>query len=345
MNRRKALITGLAGQDGSYLAKKLLDDGYEVYGVVRGQTNGGLERLARLGIFGHKNLSVISWDLADRHSTLSHLKKIAPDEIYNLASHSFVADSIKRPNEISAVSALAVVNLLSAIEESGLEARFFQAGSSEMFGDAQTQPQKEDTPFHPRNLYGSAKAFAHFAVSEFRSSLGVFASSAIFFNHESPLRGEEFVTRKVTMTVAKIKLGLAEALSIGNLSSVRDWGFAPEYVDAIRSIISNDEPSDFVIATGSLTSVRDFISSAFAAAGIPIEFDGSEQAEKGYDIATGRVLVFVDPNFYRPKEVVPLVGNPEKAKRILGWEAKTDVSEIVRLMVESDIQYLLSKGN
>jgi GDPmannose 4,6-dehydratase len=344
MNRRKALITGLAGQDGSYLAKKLLDDGYEVFGAVRSQSHGSLERLARLGILGHKHLNVISWDLADRHSTLSHLEKIAPDEIYNLASHSFVADSIKRPNEISAVSALAVVNLLSAIEESGLEARFFQAGSSEMFGDARTQPQNEDTPFHPRNLYGSAKAFAHFAVSEFRSSLGVFASSAILFNHESPLRGEEFVTRKVTMTVAKIKLGLAESLSIGNLSSVRDWGFAPEYVDAMRSVISNDEPSDFVLATGSLTSVRDFISSAFATAGIGIEFNGEGQAEKGFDTSSGKVLVSVDPNFYRPKEGVPLVGNPEKAKQILGWEAKTSVSEIVRLMVEGDIDYLTSRG-
>lgn len=334
------MITGVSGQDGTYLAEKLLADGYVVFGLVKDQSRTRLERLEQLGVLNNRNLNIVSWDLSDFGSTASNLDKISPDEIYNLASHSFVADSIGDSAGTTAIGALAVANLLSAVSESRSEVRFFQAGSSEMFGEALTSPQNEYTPFYPRNLYGSAKVFAHLALGNFRKSGGVFASTAILYNHESPLRGKEFVSRKITSSVVRIKSGKQELLSIGNLSALRDWGFAPEYVDAMRAIVAHDEPSEFVISTGNLTSVRDFVTMAFACVDVKVEFHAAGLEEKGYDSATGKLLVSVDPTHYRESERVPLVGDPSKAREVLGWEAKTEVPQIVELMMSAELEAL-----
>jgi GDPmannose 4,6-dehydratase len=337
MSASSAIVSGVCGQDGSYLARDLLADGYRVFGVVSDLRSDSSWRHSKLGISDHKNLVLVKLDISNSGQVHDFLAEIQPDEIYNLASHSFVADSQSHPQQTTLVTAFAVVNLLEAVHRVSKKTRFFQAGSSEMFGEAESSPQNELSKFSPRNIYGSAKVFAHNVSENYRQNCGLFVSSGILFNHESPLRGEQFVSRKITRQVAKIKQNQQKDLRIGNLSSLRDWGFAPEYVQAMKMILGHDSPESFVVASGVATSVRDFVKFAFSAVGIDIVFDGSGLSEVGRDLKTGEELVSVDPDFYRDSEAVTLVGNPQKAKSVLGWGAQTSVAEIVRIMVEEDM--------
>jgi GDPmannose 4,6-dehydratase len=342
---RKALITGIMGQDGSYLADSLLQDGYLVYGAHRGPSNQPNWRLENLKIADHPNLNLFATDITDPNAMRKAITEIRPDEVYNLASHSFVADSNMNPYQTSVVTGLGVVNILQAISEISPETRFFQAGSSEMFGNCLTYPQNEESPFSPRNIYGSAKVFAHMVSVNFREIANLFSSSGILFNHESPLRGHEFVTRKITRSVAKINLGQAEVLKLGNLSSIRDWGYAPEYVYAMRLILGHDKPETFVISSGVMTTVREFVEASFNALDKDIIFEGEGLGEIGVDAQDGKVLVRVDEEFFREAEAIPLVGDSTKAKNVLGWNSQTKVSEIARLMVEQDLRNLRIDGD
>ena len=339
MRELSALILGVSGQDGSYLAKRLLDDGYFVVGQVRGSSS-KLWRHEALKIQDHPNLRIRSWDITDPTNTDAVIEELRPQQIYNFASHSFVGHSLRAPYETAMVTAVATVNVLEAVSKFSPNSKVFLAGSSEMFGDAPYYPQNETTVFRPRNIYGSSKVFAFLAANNYRESAGLFCSTGIFYNHESPLRGLEFVTRKVTDSVAKVKLGQLPSMTVGNLSALRDWGYAPEYVDAVRLVLARDKPGEFVLATGISTSVREFVQMSFRAADIEVEFDGEGLLERGFDVKSGRVLVSVDEKYYRPVEAIPLVGDPSKANRILGWQAKTPVHDLVRLMVESDLALL-----
>jgi GDPmannose 4,6-dehydratase len=344
MSSPTALITGITGQDGSFLARDLLESGYVVFGTSGSSSPLSNWRFQELGISDNPNLKFVSWDITNPEQTLEIVGETKPNEIYNLASHSFVVDSIFNPQKTTQVSAYAVVNILEAIASSSPETKFFQAGSSEMFGNSPSSPQNENSVFAPRNIYGSAKAFAHFASVNYRENRGVFSTAGILYNHESPLRGSEFVTKKITSTVAKIKLDQTAKLSIGNLSSVRDWGYAPEYVQAMRMVIGHDKPDTFVIASGTATTVRDFVRQAFNAVGIEIEFEGSGLEEVGYERATGRILVSVDTDFFRESEAVALVGDASKAQKLLGWSSKTPVAEITNIMVKHDLEILLAEN-
>jgi GDPmannose 4,6-dehydratase len=344
MSRPTALITGITGQDGSYLARDLLESGYQVVGTSGSSSIQSVWRFQELGISENPNLKLVSWDITNPEETLKIVGDTKPNEIYNLASHSFVVDSIFNPQRTTQVSAYAVINILEAITSVSRDSRFFQAGSSEMFGNSPSSPQNEASVFGPRNIYGSAKAFAHFASVNYRESKGVFSSAGILYNHESPLRGNEFVTKKITSTVAKIKLNKADKLSIGNLSSVRDWGYAPEYVQAMKMAINHERPDTFVIASGIATTVRDFVRQSFNAAEMEIEFEGSGLEEVGYEKGTGRVLVSIAAEFFRESEAVALVGDASKAKAILGWSSQTPVAEIANLMVKHDLQNLMTEN-
>jgi GDPmannose 4,6-dehydratase len=337
MSSRVALITGIHGQDGSYLAQLLLDDGYSVFGTSRPGATSSNWRLRRLGIAEHKNLNLIHLDITSPDETTNLIKQIQPDEIYNLASHSYVADSQTFPQQTTMVTAVAPINILESISQFSKKTRFFQAGSSEMFGAATSSPQNEDSDFHPRNIYGSAKVFAQSATVNYRETKGIFSASGILFNHESPLRGEEFVTRKITRQVAKIKSNQADQLKIGNLSALRDWGYAPEYVEAMRLILAHTDPETFVLSSGVATSVRDFVKAAFSAIDMDVVFEGQGLEEVGFDRSSGRQILSIDPAFYREAESVTLVGDPSKAERVLGWKAETQVWDIVRIMVEEDL--------
>jgi GDPmannose 4,6-dehydratase len=343
MSRSKALITGITGQDGSYLAQDLLSEGYSVIGTRAKSSSSSTWRLRTLGVEDNSNLEIIDLDITDPIKTSEAIKELKPSEVYNLASHSFVADSLFNPQQTTLVSGYAPINLMEAISSFSPETRFFQAGSSEMFGTSLSAPQNEQSDFYPRNIYGSAKVFAHSAALNYRQNKGLFAASGILYNHESPLRGNEFVTKKITAKVAKIKLNQADVLSIGNLSSVRDWGYAPEYVQAMRMIMSYAIPDTFVIASGKSTTVRDFVRQSFSAADMEIVFEGSGLEEVGYEKRTGRVLVSIDSEFYRESETVDLVGDASKAKAILGWSPKTPVAEIANLMVKHDLETLLAE--
>lgn len=337
MSNRVALITGIHGQDGSYLARVLLDDGYSVFGTSRAANSSGNWRLRRLGIADHKNLELIQLDITSPIETSKLIQHLQPDEIYNLASHSYVADSQTFPQQTTLVTAFAPVNILESISQFSGKTRFFQAGSSEMFGTAASSPQNEGSDFSPRNIYGSAKVFAESATVNYRETKGIFSASGILFNHESPLRGEEFVTRKITRQVAKIKASKSDQLKIGNLSALRDWGYAPEYVQAMRLILGHNNPETFVLSSGVATSVRDFVIAAFNAIDLDVVFEGEGLSEIGFDNASGRQILSVDAAFYREAETVTLVGDPSKADRVLGWKAETPVWDIVRIMVEEDL--------
>ena len=333
---KKALITGISGQDAAYLARFLLEKGYEVYGGYRRSANLDFWRLRELGIEG--DVRGVLFDLLEFTNIFRIIEDIKPDEVYNLAAQSFVAASFEQPIATAEIDAIGVLRILEALRTLKPDARFYQASTSEMFGKVQAFPQDERTPFYPRSPYAVSKLMAHWAAVNYRESYDMFTCSGILFNHESPLRGLEFVTRKITHAVARIKHGLQDKITLGNLSSKRDWGYAPEYVEAMWLMLQQEKPSDYVIATGETHSVREFAELAFAAAGMDIEWEGEGVSEIGRDKKSGKVLVEVSPEFFRPAEVNILVGDYSRAKRELGWEPRTRFPELVQIMVEADIK-------
>jgi GDPmannose 4,6-dehydratase len=338
MTNKIAIITGITGQDGAYLAELLLDKGYTVYGTYRRTSSVNFWRIEELGIKQNPNLHLVEYDLTDLSSSIRLLQESKATEVYNLAAQSFVGVSFDQPLTTAEITGIGPVNLLEAIRIVNPKIRFYQASTSEMFGKVQAIPQKEDTPFYPRSPYGVAKLYAHWMTINYRESYNIFASSGILFNHESPLRGQEFVTRKITDSVAKIKLGKLDVLELGNMDAKRDWGFAKEYVEGMWRMLQADEPDTFVLATNRTETVRDFVSMAFKAAGIELRFEGKDDQEVAIDVATNKVVVKVNPKFYRPAEVELLIGNPQRAKDILGWEPKTTLEELCAMMVEEDLR-------
>ncbi|PLC52488.1 GDP-mannose 4,6-dehydratase [Pollutimonas nitritireducens] len=335
---RTAIVTGITGQDGAYLAELLLQKGYIVYGTYRRTSSVNFWRIEELGVHSNANLHLVEYDLTDLGASITLLQKVQPDEIYNLAAQSFVGVSFDQPTTTAQITGLGAVNLLEAIRLTNRKIRFYQASTSEMFGKVQAIPQQEDTPFYPRSPYGAAKLYAHWMTVNYRESYDIFGSSGILFNHESPLRGREFVTRKITDSVAKIKLGKLDVLELGNLDAKRDWGFAKEYVDAMWRMLQIDTPDTFVVATNRTETVRDFVSMAFKSAGYELEFKGTADSEIALDAATGKVLVRVNPKFYRPAEVELLIGNPAKAKAKLGWSPQTSLEDLCKMMVLEDLR-------
>ncbi len=335
---KKVIITGITGQDGAYLAELLLEKGYEVYGTYRRTSSVNFWRIEELGIEKHPHLHLIEYDLTDQANSIRMVMEIEPDEIYNLAAQSFVGVSFEQPLATAHITGLGAVHLLEAIRTINPKIRFYQASTSEMFGEVQEIPQTEKTPFYPRSPYGVAKLYAHWMVINYCESYGMFATSGILFNHESPLRGKEFVTRKITDSVAKIKLGKLDVLELGNMDAKRDWGFAKDYVEGMYLMLQADTPDSYVLATNRTETVRDFVTMAFKAVDIELEFKGAEQDEIGVDRATGETLVQVNPKFYRPCEVELLIGDPKKAKEKLGWEASTTLEELCAMMVKADLK-------
>lgn len=335
---KTALITGITGQDGSYLSEFLLEKDYDVHGTIRRSSVDYRERIAHLE--GHPRFHLHYADLGDSMSLLQVVGKVRPDEIYNLAAQSHVQVSFDSPEFTADVDATGVLRILEAVRQCGLTStcRIYQASTSELYGKVEEVPQNERTPFHPYSPYAVAKLYGYWIVKEYREAYGMYCCSGILFNHESERRGETFVTRKITLAAARIAQGKQDKLYLGNLSSLRDWGYAKDYVECMWLILQNDKPEDFVIATGEQHSVREFCQLAFHYAGIELEFRGEGLDEKGYDKATGKVLVEVSEDFYRPTDVVNLWGDPSKAKRELGWNpTKTSFDDLVRLMVESDM--------
>jgi len=342
---RRALITGVTGQDGAYLAQFLLDKGYEVHGLKRRSSSFNTGRIEDIYEDPHepKQRFVLHYgDLTDSTNLIRIVQEVQPTEIYNLAAQSHVAVSFETPEYTANSDAVGTLRLLEAIRILGLEktARFYQASTSEMFGLAQEVPQRETTPFYPRSPYGVAKLYAYWIVVNYREAYGMHASNGILFNHESPLRGETFVTRKITRAAAAIKLGRQNKLYLGNLDAKRDWGHAREYVRGMWLMLQQEEPDDFLLATGETTEVREFVRWAFEDAGIPIEFRGQGIDEKGHALDDGRVLVEVDPRYFRPTEVDLLIGDPGKAHQKLGWRHETSVRELAREMVAADLQLM-----
>ena len=335
---KRALITGITGQDGAYLAQILLEKGYHVTGTFRRSSSVNFWRIEELGIQAHPNLALVEYDLTDLSSSIRLIESSKPDEVYNLAAQSFVGVSFEQPVTTASITGLGAVHLLEAIRIINPKIRFYQASTSEMFGKVQAIPQVEDTPFYPRSPYGVAKLYAHWMTVNYRESYGIFGSSGILFNHESPLRGREFVTRKITDSVAKIVLNKLDVLELGNLDAKRDWGFAKEYVEGMWRILQADEPDTFVLATNRTETVRDFVGMAFKGAGINVEFTGEGENEVGHCARTGKALVRVSPKFYRPAEVDLLIGDPAKAKSVLGWEPKTTLEELCQMMVDADLR-------
>lgn len=335
---RVALITGVTGQDGAYLAEFLLEKGYRVYGAYRRTSSVNFWRIEELGIAKHPNLTLVEYDLTDLGASISLMQRLQPDEVYNLAAQSFVGVSFEQPTTTAMITGLGALNLLEAIRLVNPKIRYYQASTSEMFGKVQAIPQSETTPFYPRSPYGVSKLYAHWTTVNHRESYGIFATSGILFNHESPLRGREFVTRKITDSVAKIALGQLGCLELGNLDAKRDWGYAREYVDGMWRMLQADEPDTFVLATGRTEKVRDFVRMAFQAADIPVEFRGEGEQETAVDTRSGKVVMRVNPRFYRPAEVDLLVGDPSKAKSVLGWEPTTSLESLCAMMVEADLR-------
>jgi len=335
---KKAIITGVTGQDGAYLAELLLSKGYEVYATYRRTSSVNFWRIEELGIDGHENLNLVEYDLTDQSNSIRMVMEIKPDEIYNLAAQSFVGVSFEQPLATAHITGLGCVHLLEAIRIVNPKIKFYQASTSEMFGEVQEIPQKESTPFYPRSPYGVAKLYAHWMVINYRESYDMFACSGILFNHESPLRGKEFVTRKITDSVAKIKLGKMECIELGNMDAKRDWGFAKDYVEGMYLMLQADKADTFVLATNRTETVRDFVTMAFKGAGIEVEFSGNAEDEIAIDKVTGKIVVRVNPKFYRPSEVKLLIGNPQKAKDILGWEPKCSLEELCTMMVKEDLK-------
>ena len=339
MDKRKtALITGITGQDGSYLSELLLEKGYDVHGIIRRSSVDYRERIAHLEGKPHFHLHYA--DLGDSMSIVQVMNKVRPDEVYNLAAQSHVQVSFDSPEYTANVDAVGVLRILEAIRQCGLTktCRMYQASTSELYGKVEEVPQNENTPFHPSSPYAVAKLYGFWIVKEYREAYDMFCCSGILFNHESERRGETFVTRKITLAAARIKQGKQEKLYLGNLDSLRDWGYAKDYVECMWLILQHDKPEDFVVATGVQHTVREFCYYAFKHVGIELEFKGEGIDEKGIDKATGRVLVEVSPDFFRPTDVVNLWGDPTKARAELGWNpAKTSFEELVKLMVESDM--------
>jgi len=335
---KTAIVTGITGQDGAYLAELLLSKGYRVFGTYRRTSSVNFWRIEELGIKEDPELRLVEHDLTDLSATIRLLQRAEASEVYNLAAQSFVGVSFDQPITTAEITGIGALKLLEAIRIVNPGIRFYQASTSEMFGKVRAVPQTEDTPFYPRSPYGVAKLYAHWMTINYRESYGIFGSSGILFNHESPLRGREFVTRKITDGVAKIKLGQLDCLSLGNLDAKRDWGFAKEYVEGMWRMLQADEPDTFVLATNHTKSVRDFVTMAFRAAGVEIEFRGAGEAEIAVDTATGMTVVRVDPRFYRPAEVDLLIGDPAKAKAKLGWHPTTSLEELCRIMVDADLR-------
>lgn len=338
MDQKTALITGITGQDGAYLSKLLLDKGYTVYGTYRRASSVNFWRVEEVGIRNHPNFHLLDYDLTDLSSSIRILEKTRVDEVYNLAAQSFVGVSFDQPIATSHITGLGALHLLEAIRIVNPKTRFYQASTSEMFGKVQEIPQSESTPFYPRSPYGVAKLYAHWMTINYRESYDIFGASGILFNHESPLRGLEFVTRKITDGIAKIKLGKLDVLELGNLDAKRDWGYAKDYVDGMYRMLQADQPDTYVLATGRTETVRDFVTMAGKAADLAIDWQGNGQDEVGIDQQSGREIVRVNPAFYRPAEVELLIGNPAKAKRELGWEATTTLEELCQMMVEADLR-------
>jgi len=331
---KRALITGVTGQDGSYLAELLLEKGYEVYGIMRRKS------VVDYGNVDHikDKIHFIYADMTDPISLISAMKISQADEVYNLAAQSFVATSWDTPLGTADIDALGVTNMLEAIRTVKPEARFYQASTSEMFGQVQEIPQRETTPFYPRSPYGVAKLYGHWITKNYRESYGMYACSGILFNHESERRGKEFVTRKITDAVARIKLGVQECVELGNMNAKRDWGHSKDYVKAMWLMLQQDEADDYVIATNETRTVREFVETAFRHVGIEVEWSGEGVDEIGTDKATGKVVVKVNPQFFRPAEVELLIGNPEKAEKALGWEREISFAELVERMVKNDME-------
>lgn len=335
---KKAIITGITGQDGAYLTELLLKKGYEVYGTYRRTSSVNFWRLNELGILNDSNLHLIEYDLTDTSSSIRMVETIEPDEIYNLAAQSFVGVSFEQPLATASITGIGAVNLLEAIRIVNPNIKFYQASTSEMFGHVQAIPQNESTPFYPRSPYGVAKLYAHWMTINYRESYNIFGSSGILFNHESPLRGLEFVTRKITDGAAKISLDMLESLELGNLDAKRDWGYAKDYVQGMHAILQANKPDTYVLATNRTETVRDFVRLAFKGVGIELEFKGKNEDEIAIDVKTGKTLVKVNPKFYRPAEVELLIGDPQKAKDDLNWVPETSLEELCALMVEADVQ-------
>ncbi len=336
---KKALITGVTGQDGSYLSEFLIEKGYDVHGIIRRSSVDYRERIAHLE--GHPNFHLHYGDMGDTASLIKVIAMIRPDEIYNLAAQSHVQVSFDSPEFTADVDAVGVLRVLEAVRITGLAdtCRIYQASTSELYGKVEEVPQSETTPFHPYSPYAVAKQYGFWIVKEYREAYNMFCCSGILFNHESERRGETFVTRKITLAAARIVQGKQDKLYLGNLSSLRDWGYAKDYVECMWLILQHDKPDDFVIATGEQHTVRDFATLAFHYAGIELKWEGEGVDEKGIDAKTGKVLVEVSPDFYRPTDVVNLLGDPSKAKKELGWNpTKTSFDELVRIMVEHDMK-------
>ncbi|KVT06887.1 GDP-mannose 4,6 dehydratase [Burkholderia sp. MSMB1078WGS] len=333
-----AIITGITGQDGAYLAELLLEKGYVVYGTYRRTSSVNFWRIEELGIAAHPNLHLVEYDLTDLSSSIRLLQQTGATEVYNLAAQSFVGVSFDQPVTTAEITGIGPLNLLEAIRIVNPAIRFYQASTSEMFGKVQAIPQTEQTPFYPRSPYGVAKLYAHWITVNYRESYNIFGCSGILFNHESPLRGREFVTRKITDSVAKLRLGKLDILELGNLDAKRDWGFAKEYVEGMWRMLQADQPDTYVLATNRTETVRDFVSMAARAAGFKLAWEGRDEQEIGVDQVSGKTIVRINPKFYRPAEVELLIGDPQKAHDVLGWKPTTTLEQLCQMMVEADIR-------
>lgn len=332
-----ALITGVTGQDGSYLSELLLSKNYEVHGIIRRHSTVCTERIEQ--VLNNKNFFLHYGDMSDSSNLANLIREIQPDEVYNLAAQSHVGTSFEVPEYTAEVTGVGTLKLLEAIRQNKIDAKFYQASTSELFGGLpETAPQSEKTPFYPKSPYGAAKLYSYWITVNYRESYNIFACNGILFNHESPRRGEDFVTRKITVAIAKIMAGKQDKISLGNLNAKRDWGFAGDYVEGMWKILQQDKPEDFVLATGETHTVREFVEAAFNVVDIKIEWRGEGVDEKGYCAKTGKLLVDVNPKFFRPAEVDLLLGNPAKAEKILGWQRKISFENLVKMMVESDMK-------
>ncbi len=340
---KKALITGITGQDGSYLAELLIEKGYEVHGIIRRSSSfntGRIDHILKDPHAKNRRLILHYGDLSDTSSLNRILERVKPAEIYHLGAQSHVRVSFDIPEYTADVDAIGTLRMLDAIRETGIKTRFYQASSSEMFGKVAEIPQRETTPFHPRSPYGCAKVFGYWIAKNYRESYGLFACNGILFNHESPRRGETFVTRKVTAGLSRIKRGLQEKIYLGNLDAKRDWGYAKDYVEGMWLMLQQDQPDDYVLATGETHSVRELVEVAGEILGFDIGWRGKGRAEKGFDKKTGKVLIAIDPHYYRPAEVDILLGDARKARKKLGWKPKVTFKDLIRIMVESDLELI-----
>jgi GDPmannose 4,6-dehydratase len=335
---KKVFITGVSGQDGSYLAEFLLDKGYEVHAIIRRSSVFTSQRIDH--IFDHPNFKTYHGDLTDSSNLHTLLARIQPDEVYNLGAQSHVAVSFEVPEYTAEVDAVGTIRLLDAIKDLGQKPRFYQASTSELFGGLpDTAPQSEKTPFYPKSPYGAAKLYAYWITVNYRESYDMYACNGILFNHESPRRGETFVTKKITKAVARISQGKQEVITLGNLDAKRDWGYAKDYVECMWLMLQQDQPDDYVIASGETYTVRHFVDMAFAEIGVTLTWEGTGVEERGIDVATGKVRVTIDPKYFRPAEVELLWGDPSKAITELGWKPKTSLKELVRIMVQYDLKH------